>query len=95
MQLTGSPRRTPPTLRPSFDYSFDTGTAGGTPQTIQSFLASGGQFIFKIDTDPTQKNDPLTLHAVYDAAAEYRWIACGLGEFAARPSSPTTVAMPM
>jgi hypothetical protein len=52
----------------SFDYSFDTGTSGGTPQTIQSFLASGGQFIFTIDTDPTHKNDPLTLHAVYDAA---------------------------
>ena len=31
----------------NFDYSFDTGTAGGTPQTIQNFLASGGQFIFK------------------------------------------------
>lgn len=52
----------------SFDWSFDTGVGSGTHQTIQQFLASGGQFIFKIDLDPTQDNDPLTLHAVYDAS---------------------------
>ena len=34
--------------------------------TIQQFLNSGGQFIFKIDLDPTDHNDPLVLHAVYD-----------------------------
>ncbi len=50
----------------SFDYSFDTGVGTGTHQTIQQFLASGGQFIFNIDLDPSQQNDPLTLHAVYD-----------------------------
>jgi hypothetical protein len=50
----------------SFDFSFDTGVGPGSHQTIQQFLASGGQFIFKIDLDPTQDNDPLTLHAVYD-----------------------------
>jgi hypothetical protein len=50
----------------SFDFSFDTGVGSGTHQTIQQFLASGGQFIFKIDLDPGQNNDPLTLHAVYD-----------------------------
>jgi hypothetical protein len=50
----------------SFDFSFDTGVGTGPHQTIQQFLASGGQFIFKIDLDPGQQNDPLTLHAVYD-----------------------------
>ena len=50
----------------SFDFSFDTGVGPGTHQTIQQFLADGGQFVFKIDLDPTQHNDPLTLHAVYD-----------------------------
>ncbi|MDI1345583.1 MAG: hypothetical protein PSV22_15990 [Pseudolabrys sp.] len=50
----------------SFDFSFDTGVGPGSHQTIQQFLMSGGQFIFKIDLDPTQDNDPLTLHAVYD-----------------------------
>ena len=37
----------------SFDFSFDTGV-GGSHQTIHDFLASGGQFIFKIDLDPTR-----------------------------------------
>ena len=50
----------------NFDYSFDTGVGPGTHQTIQQFLASGGQFIYKIDLDPSQKTDFLTLHAVYD-----------------------------
>jgi hypothetical protein len=50
----------------SFDFSFDTGVGSGPHQTIQQFLASGGEFIFKIDLDPSQHNDPLTLHAVYD-----------------------------
>ncbi len=50
----------------NFDFSFDTGVGAGTHQTIHDFLASGGQFIFKIDLDPSQHNDPLTLHAVYD-----------------------------
>ena len=50
----------------SFDYSFDTGVGSGPHQTIAQFLADGGQFIFKIDLDPGQHNDPLTLHAVYD-----------------------------
>ena len=53
----------------SFDYSFDTGVGPGPHQTIQDFLASGGQFVFKIDLDPGQHNDPLTLHAVYDASS--------------------------
>lgn len=52
----------------SFDWSFDTGAGPGTHPTIQQFLASGGQFIVKIDLDPGQHNDPLTLHAVYDAS---------------------------
>jgi hypothetical protein len=50
----------------SFDFSFDTGVGPGTHQTIQQFLAAGGQFIYKIDLDPGQGNDPLVLHAVYD-----------------------------
>src|SRR6185437_3071274 len=50
----------------NFDYSFDTGVGLGPHQTIQQFLASGGEFIFKIDLDPGQDNDPLVLHAVYD-----------------------------
>jgi len=50
----------------SFDFSFDTGVGPGAHQTIQDFLASGGEFIFKIDLDPTAHNNPLTLHAVYD-----------------------------
>jgi hypothetical protein len=53
----------------SFDYSFDTGVGPGPHQTIQDFLASGGQFVFKVDLDPGQHNDPLTLHAVYDASS--------------------------
>jgi hypothetical protein len=52
----------------SFDFSFDTGVGGGAHQTVQQFLASGGSFIFKVDLDPGQGNDPLTLHAVYNAA---------------------------
>jgi len=51
----------------SFDFSFSTGHTG-TNLTIQDFLANGGEFIWKLDLDPTQKNDPLVLHAVYDAA---------------------------
>ncbi|MBS0535848.1 MAG: hypothetical protein JSR72_17490 [Proteobacteria bacterium] len=51
----------------SFDWSFDTGVGSGPHQTIQQFLSSGGQFIVKIDLDPGQDNDPLVLHAVYDA----------------------------
>ena len=35
-------------------------------QTIQQFLASGGQFLFNIDLNPGVGNDPLQLHAVYD-----------------------------
>jgi hypothetical protein len=50
----------------SFDWSFDTDVTGGSSQTIQQFLSTGGQFIVKIDLDPTQDNDPLVLHAVYD-----------------------------
>jgi hypothetical protein len=50
----------------SFDFSFDTGVGPGPHQTIQQFLASGGEFIYKIDLDPGQDNDPLVLHAVYD-----------------------------
>ncbi len=50
----------------SFDWSFDTDVTGGSPQTIQHFLSTGGQFIVKIDLDPGEKNDPLVLHAVYD-----------------------------
>ena len=50
----------------NFDYSFDTGAGSGPHQTIQQFLASGGQFIYNIDLNPGQGNDPLTLHAVYD-----------------------------
>jgi hypothetical protein len=50
----------------SFDWSFDTGVGSGTHQTIEQFLASGGQFIVKIDLDPSQNNNPLTLHAIYD-----------------------------
>jgi hypothetical protein len=50
----------------AFDWSFDTGAGTGPHQTIQQFLADGGQLIFKIDLDPSQHNDPLTLHAVYD-----------------------------
>jgi hypothetical protein len=50
----------------SFDYSFDTGVGPGAHQTIQQFLASGGQFLFNIDLDPGTGNDPLQLHAVYD-----------------------------
>jgi len=50
----------------SFDYSFDTGVGPGPHQTIQQFLASGGQFLFNIDLDPGTGNDPLQLHAVYD-----------------------------
>jgi hypothetical protein len=50
----------------NFDFSFDTGVGSGQHQTIQDFLASGGQFIFKIDLDPTEHNNPLTLHAVYE-----------------------------
>jgi hypothetical protein len=50
----------------SFDFSFDTGVGSGSHQTIQQFLASGGEFLLKIDLDPTTHNDPLTLHAVYD-----------------------------
>lgn len=50
----------------SFDFSFDTGVGSGTHQTIEQFLASGGQFIFKIDLDPGAGNKPLVLHAVYD-----------------------------
>jgi hypothetical protein len=52
----------------NFDYSFDTGAGSGPHQTIQQFLASGGQFIYNIDLNPGQGNDPLTLHAVYDPA---------------------------
>lgn len=52
----------------SFDFSFDTGVGSGTHQTIEQFLASGGQFIFKIDLDPGAGNNPLVLHAVYDAS---------------------------
>lgn len=50
----------------SFDFSFDTGVGPGPHQTIQDFLAHGGEFIFKIDLDPTAHVNPLTLHAVYD-----------------------------
>src|SRR5262245_19644287 len=50
----------------SFDFSFSTAHTGSV--TIQDFLANGGEFIWKLDLDPTQKNDPLVLHAVYDAA---------------------------
>jgi hypothetical protein len=48
----------------SFDFSFSTAHTGTV--TIQDFLANGGEFIWKLDLDPTQKNDPLVLHAVYD-----------------------------
>jgi hypothetical protein len=50
----------------SFDFSFDTDVGPGSHQTIQQFLASGGQFLFNIDLDPGAGNDPLQLHAVYD-----------------------------
>lgn len=50
----------------SFDWSFDTGAGPGQHQTIEHFLASGGEFVVKIDLDPSQHNKPLTLHAVYD-----------------------------
>jgi hypothetical protein len=50
----------------SFDYSFSTAHTGGL--TIQEFLANGGEFIWKLDLDPSQKNNPLVLHAVYDAS---------------------------
>ena len=53
----------------SFDWSFDSDASGAPDQTIAEFLASGGQFLFKIDLDPTEHNHPLVLHAVYDAAA--------------------------
>jgi hypothetical protein len=48
----------------SFDFSFSTAHTGN--MTIQDFLANGGEFIWKLDLDPTQHNDPLVLHAVYD-----------------------------
>jgi hypothetical protein len=50
----------------SFDFSFSTGH-GSNPETIQSFLAHGGEMLVKIDVDPTAKTDFLTLHAVYDS----------------------------
>jgi hypothetical protein len=50
----------------SFDFSFSTAHTGNL--TIQDFLANGGEFLWKLDLDPTQKNDPLVLHAVYDPA---------------------------
>jgi hypothetical protein len=49
----------------SFDFSFSTGH-GSNPETIQSFLAHGGQMLIEIDLDPTAKADFLELHAVYD-----------------------------
>ena len=49
----------------SFDYSFSTGH-GGNPETIQSFLAHGGQMLLNIDIDPTAGTNFLALHAVYD-----------------------------
>jgi len=48
----------------SFDFSFSTAHTGN--MTIQDFLQNGGEFLWKLDLDPTQKNDPLVLHAVYD-----------------------------
>lgn len=63
----GVPVANPNRAAASFDWSFDTSVSGGS-QTIQEFLSTGGQFIVKIDLDPTQKYDPLVLHAVYDAS---------------------------
>jgi hypothetical protein len=64
--MNGVPVASPNRAATSFDYSFDTGVGPGPHQTIQQFLASGGEFIYKIDLDPGQDNDPLVLHAVYD-----------------------------
>jgi hypothetical protein len=51
----------------SFDFSFDTGANGSAhPETIQHFLENGGEFIYKIDLDPSRHDNPLVLHAVYD-----------------------------
>ena len=52
----------------SFDFSFSTGH-GSNPETIQSFLAHGGQMLVNIDLDPTAGTNFLALHAVYDATA--------------------------
>lgn len=52
----------------SFDWSFDTGAGSGPHPTIQEFLASGGQMFYSIDLDPSEHNNPLVLHAVYDAS---------------------------
>jgi len=49
----------------SFDFSFSTGH-GSNPETIQSFLAHGGQMLLNIDLDPTAGTNFLALHAVYD-----------------------------
>jgi hypothetical protein len=49
----------------SFDYSFSTGH-GTNPETIQSFLAHGGEMLINIDLDPTAGTNFLELHAVYD-----------------------------
>jgi hypothetical protein len=49
----------------SFDFSFSTGH-GSNPETIQSFLAHGGQMLVNIDLDPTAGTSFLALHAVYD-----------------------------
>ncbi len=64
----GVPVDNPNRAAASFDYSFDTGVGPGPHQTIEDFLGSGGEFVFKIDLDPSQHNDPLVLHAVYDAS---------------------------
>jgi hypothetical protein len=62
------PGANPDRAAANFDYSFDTGVGPGTHQTIQQFLASGGQFLLNIDLDPGTGNNPLQLHAVYDTA---------------------------
>jgi hypothetical protein len=52
----------------SFDWSFSTGH-GSNPETIQSFLAHGGQMLVNIDLDPSAGTNFLALHAAYDATA--------------------------
>ena len=61
---------------------FDAGVGAGTRQTIQRFLASGGEFIFKIDLDPTQRD--ITADAPrcgVRPGGQYRCLGCGLGGF--------------
>jgi len=49
----------------AFDFSFSTGHNGST-ETIEHFLANGGEFHFKIDLDPGKGTNYLDLHAVFD-----------------------------